>query len=136
MAYGEDNNLSEISEKIGRPRAGSSSWHSDWENPLLMVIPCHRVIGSEDNWLPVTVVVCIRATLLTIRTVLKGGGDEQLSMVYRTMGKNLQEDGCCFLLLTVGVFKLVRIGKQQQEKVAFMKNFCQMKPEEICRAVA
>ena len=46
----------EISEKIGRPRAVRAVGTAIGKNPLLMVIPCHRVIGSKGQ-LTVTVVV-------------------------------------------------------------------------------
>ena len=36
-----------------------------------------------------------------------------------------------FLLLTVGVFQVGLSWKATAGKVAFMKNFCQMKPEKV-----
>ncbi|QQV79639.1 MGMT family protein [Enterococcus faecalis] len=50
IPYGETITYQEISEKNWASTCGSSSWHSDWEkNPLLMVIPCHRVIGDKGQ---------------------------------------------------------------------------------------
>jgi|GEM_PF-3857613 len=47
-------------------------------------------------------------------------------------GKPTREDDLLFLLLTVGVFQVGLSWKAAAgKKVAFMKNFCQMKPEKV-----
>lgn len=49
IPYGETMTYQEISEKIGRPRAVRAVGTAIGKNPLLMVIPCHRVIGKEGT---------------------------------------------------------------------------------------
>ena len=49
IPYGETMTYQEISEKIGRPRAVRAVGTAIGKNPLLMVIPCHRVIGSKGQ---------------------------------------------------------------------------------------
>ena len=49
IPYGETITYQEISEKIGRPRAVRAVGTAIGKNPLLMVIPCHRVIGSKGQ---------------------------------------------------------------------------------------
>ncbi|MGC3628305.1 DNA-3-methyladenine glycosylase I, partial [Enterococcus faecalis] len=47
-------------------------------------------------------------------------------------GKPPREEDLLFLLLTVGVFHVGLSWKAAAgKKVAFMKNFCQMKPEKV-----
>ncbi|MDN3068266.1 methylated-DNA--[protein]-cysteine S-methyltransferase [Enterococcus faecalis] len=49
IPYSETMTYQEISEKIGRPRAVRAVGTAIGKNPLLMVIPCHRVIGSKGQ---------------------------------------------------------------------------------------
>lgn len=43
MSYGE------LSRRIGRPKAVRALGHANAQNPIALVIPCHRVIGKDGS---------------------------------------------------------------------------------------
>ncbi len=47
IPYGETRSYGEIARAIGRPRASRAVGAANGSNPLPIVIPCHRVIGSS-----------------------------------------------------------------------------------------
>ncbi len=49
IPYGETRSYREIAEAIGAPRAIRAVGAANGSNPLPIVIPCHRVIGSSGK---------------------------------------------------------------------------------------
>lgn len=49
IPYGETRSYKEIAEAIGSPRAVRAVGGANGRNPLPIVIPCHRVIGSSGQ---------------------------------------------------------------------------------------
>lgn len=49
IPYGETRSYKQIAEVIGFPRACRAVGKAVHENPLLIIIPCHRVIGSDQR---------------------------------------------------------------------------------------
>ena len=49
ITYGETRSYKQIAEAIGFPRAYRAVGRAAHENPLLIIIPCHRVIGSDQK---------------------------------------------------------------------------------------
>ena len=49
IPYGETRSYGQIAEKLGRPKAVRAVGAANGRNPLPMVIPCHRVIGSNGS---------------------------------------------------------------------------------------
>ena len=49
IPYGTTASYGEIASRIGRPRAVRAVGHANGRNPLPIVIPCHRVIGSDGR---------------------------------------------------------------------------------------
>lgn len=47
IGYGETKTYKEIAEGIGAPKAVRAVGGANNQNPLPIVIPCHRVIGSN-----------------------------------------------------------------------------------------
>lgn len=49
IPYGETRSYSWLAEKIGKPKAVQAIGQALSRNPLPIIIPCHRVIGSNGN---------------------------------------------------------------------------------------
>lgn len=47
IPYGETKNYKQIAEQIGRPKAYRAVGMANRSNPISILIPCHRVIGSN-----------------------------------------------------------------------------------------
>ena len=49
IPYGETRSYKQIAEAIGNPKAVRAVGMANNRNPLLIVIPCHRVIGADGK---------------------------------------------------------------------------------------
>lgn len=49
IPYGETRTYKDIAIKIGRPKAYRAVGNALNKNPILIVVPCHRVIGSNGD---------------------------------------------------------------------------------------
>jgi methylated-DNA-[protein]-cysteine S-methyltransferase len=49
IPYGQTISYGELARRIGRPRASRAVGAANARNPLPIVIPCHRVIGSDGS---------------------------------------------------------------------------------------
>ena len=49
IPYGETRSYGEIAVAIGNPRAALAVGGANGSNPLPIVVPCHRVIGSDGS---------------------------------------------------------------------------------------
>lgn len=49
IPYGTTVTYGDIAQRIGRPRAVRAVGAANGRNPIPIVIPCHRVIGSDGN---------------------------------------------------------------------------------------
>ncbi len=49
IPYGETISYGELAKRIGRPKASRAVGMANGRNPLPIVIPCHRVIGSNGS---------------------------------------------------------------------------------------
>lgn len=49
IPYGETTTYAKIAERIGKPRAVRAVGAANGANPIPIVIPCHRVIGSSGS---------------------------------------------------------------------------------------
>lgn len=49
IPHGEVRSYKWIAEKIGRPKAVRAVGNATGSNPITIIIPCHRVIGSNGN---------------------------------------------------------------------------------------
>ena len=49
IPYGETRTYGEIAAAVGSPRAARAVGMANHENPILMAVPCHRVIGANGK---------------------------------------------------------------------------------------
>ena len=49
IPYGETRSYKDIAEKIGNPKAVRAVGGANNKNKLMIVVPCHRVIGANDS---------------------------------------------------------------------------------------
>ena len=49
IPYGETRSYKQVAEAIGNPKAVRAIGMANNRNPLLIVIPCHRVIGKDGS---------------------------------------------------------------------------------------
>jgi methylated-DNA-[protein]-cysteine S-methyltransferase len=49
IAYGETQSYGQIAQSIGKPKAVRAVGAANGANPIPIVIPCHRVIGSDGS---------------------------------------------------------------------------------------
>ena len=49
IPYGETRTYGEIAEMIGRPKAARAVGAANHNNPVMILIPCHRVIGADGS---------------------------------------------------------------------------------------
>ena len=49
IPYGETRSYGQIAQAIGNPKASRAVGMANNRNPLLIVVPCHRVIGAGGN---------------------------------------------------------------------------------------
>lgn len=49
IPYGETASYGEVAEKIGNPSASRAVGQANARNPIPIVIPCHRVVGSNGT---------------------------------------------------------------------------------------
>lgn len=49
IPYGQTRSYKDIAEEIGHPKAYRAVGSTNNKNPLPVIVPCHRVIGSKGN---------------------------------------------------------------------------------------
>ncbi len=49
IPYGETRTYAQVAEAIGQPRAFRAVGMANHENPIAVIIPCHRVIASDGK---------------------------------------------------------------------------------------
>jgi len=49
IPYGATRSYGDIARRIGRPGAGRAVGAANGRNPLAIILPCHRVIGSDGS---------------------------------------------------------------------------------------
>jgi methylated-DNA-[protein]-cysteine S-methyltransferase len=49
IPYGQTESYGELAERIGSPGAARAVGLANGKNPIGIVIPCHRVVGSDGN---------------------------------------------------------------------------------------
>lgn len=66
IPYGETRTYTEIAEQINRPKAVRAVGTAIGKNPLLVIIPCHRVIGKSGKLTGYSGGIPMKQALLTL----------------------------------------------------------------------
>ncbi|KNZ40493.1 methylated-DNA--[protein]-cysteine S-methyltransferase [Acetobacterium bakii] len=69
IPYGETRSYKEIAQAIGNPKACRAVGMANNKNPILIVIPCHRVIGSDGSLVGYGAGIDIKEKLLRLEGV-------------------------------------------------------------------
>ena len=72
IPYGETRSYGELARTIGRPKASRAVGAANGANPLPIVVPCHRVIGSTGRLTGFGGGLDTKAALLALE---RGGGN-------------------------------------------------------------
>ena len=72
IPYGETRTYSQIAKAIGQPRSARAVGLADNQNPLAIIVPCHRVIGSKGELTGYSGGVTRKKWLLQLETRFKG----------------------------------------------------------------
>lgn len=64
IPYGKTASYGEIAERIGKPGAARAVGQANHNNPIMIVIPCHRCIGSDGKIKGSKVAISVRELLL------------------------------------------------------------------------
>ena len=49
IPYGETRSYKQVADMIGRPKACRAVGMANYKNPVLILTPCHRVVGSDGR---------------------------------------------------------------------------------------
>lgn len=64
IPYGETRTYQQIAEKVGKPKAARAVGMANHRNPIPIMIPCHRVIGSNGKLVGYALGMDIKSFLL------------------------------------------------------------------------
>lgn len=70
IPYGKTTSYGEIAKQLGRPKASRAVGAANGANPLAVLVPCHRVIGSNGTLTGYAGGVEIKAGLLELENAL------------------------------------------------------------------
>lgn len=70
ISYGKTQTYKQIAQNIGLPKAYRAVGNANHKNPIPIIIPCHRVIGSNGNLLGYASGVNIKNFLINLESHL------------------------------------------------------------------
>lgn len=76
IPYGETRSYGEIANAIGKPKAARAVGNACNKNPVPLIIPCHRVVGSNGNLTGYAFGLERKQTLLEIEKLSQVASDE------------------------------------------------------------
>lgn len=68
IPYGETCSYKQIAEKIGNPKASRAVGMANNRNPVMIVVPCHRVIGQNGSMVGYAGGLDVKKYLLNLET--------------------------------------------------------------------
>lgn len=69
IPYGKTATYKEIAEIIGRPKAYRAVGGANNKNPIMIIIPCHRVVGANGNLVGYAFGTDVKQKLLDIESL-------------------------------------------------------------------
>ncbi|ONI38598.1 cysteine methyltransferase [Candidatus Epulonipiscium fishelsonii] len=69
IPYGETRTYKEIAKAIGNKNASQAVGLANSKNPLMIIVPCHRVIGSKGDLVGYAGGLSLKETLLKIEEI-------------------------------------------------------------------
>lgn len=81
IPYGQTISYAELARRINRPNAVRAVGAANGRNPLSIVVPCHRVIGSDGALTGYGGGVPIKEALLALERGCSSRGGEQLTLL-------------------------------------------------------
>lgn len=79
IPYGETRSYAQLANQLGNPRATRAVGAANGRNPVSIIVPCHRVIGSSGTLTGFAGGVAVKAQLLK----LERGDSSQLTLSLR-----------------------------------------------------
>lgn len=73
IPYGETRSYKQIAEEIDHPKASRAVGMANHKNPIICIIPCHRVIGTNGSLIGYAGGLEMKEKLLTIEKLTKKG---------------------------------------------------------------
>lgn len=70
IPYGETRSYKQIAENIGNPKACRAVGMANHNNPIAIIVPCHRVIGTNNKLIGYAGGVDIKQKLLNIEKTI------------------------------------------------------------------
>jgi methylated-DNA-[protein]-cysteine S-methyltransferase len=72
IPYGDTRSYKQIAESIGNPKACRAVGMANHNNPIMCIIPCHRVIGSDKSLVGYAGGLHIKQQLLELEKNIEG----------------------------------------------------------------
>ena len=72
IPYGETRSYKEIAVAVGNPKASRAVGMANNKNPIAIIVPCHRVIGSDGKLVGYAGGLDMKRALLTLEKKYNG----------------------------------------------------------------
>lgn len=69
IPFGQTRTYAQIAARIGKPSAARAVGHACGRNPILVMIPCHRVVGSDGRLTGFAAGLAAKRTLLSLEGI-------------------------------------------------------------------
>jgi len=80
IPHGQTSTYGALARKVGRPTASRAVGAANGQNPLPIVVPCHRVVGSDGSLTGFAGGLKIKSALLELEGVRVEGGQMRLAL--------------------------------------------------------
>ena len=80
IPYGQTRTYAEIAQAVGKPRACRAVGMANHHNPIAILIPCHRVVGSDGSLTGYAAGVGIKAQLLALERRYSAAPDSETEL--------------------------------------------------------